>query len=121
MNKIATVLTSSAGMDLVRSVLALCQKHSICLSQTRIGRVRTITRGWEPAVVIVQEFTAVAEAIERDVLDRLPGIAVRHVQGTPTEGTVQSYVRGTLYKYGTEPSRMGQTFQFNGNTLHVQV
>lgn len=120
MQKIATCVTTAGERNLVSAVVELCKKYGVCLSQTRIGRVYTPRRGWLPAVFIVQELRHVAESIE---LNCLRGSwPVFHVQGEPTQGTIQQYTTGTpVLRYTNEPTECGQIIEYNGNTINVQV
>lgn len=121
MTKIATCLIDNLERGrLVDATLAICKEHWICLSLTRIGRVYTEARGWMPAVFIVQEFQQVAEAAERMAMQARLGVF--HIQGSPTEGTLQQYTRpGPVWKYTTEHSNVNQIIEFNGNVINVQV
>lgn len=121
MTKIATCIMDVRGhASLVDAAVAYCKAHNVCLSCTRIGRVHTAARGWMPAVFIVQELQRVAEAIERDAL--AGGWTVFHIQGSPTEGTVQMYTKQLpVFKYTTEHSNVSQIIEFNGNVINVQV
>lgn len=121
MQKIATCIAGvNPDVDLLDWAMQLCAKYDINIHHTRIGRSSTPTRGWFHCIFLVQPLQRVAEQIEMDcVKARVP---VWHIQGEPTQGTVQQYTTAqahAVYKYSDKPQGLGQIIEYNGNTIHV--